>query len=68
LVKSKRSPDERSDIRGPTVEHPHIAEPVIGRRFTPTRWLMRATYWPTLRPFDLKPSRFCRTTCMSAPS
>jgi hypothetical protein len=27
---------ERSKIRVP---HPHSAEPVIGRRFAPTRWI-----------------------------
>jgi hypothetical protein len=27
---------KRSAIRGPI---PHFAEPVIGRRFAPTRWL-----------------------------
>jgi hypothetical protein len=26
-----------------TLRNPHVAEPVIGRRFAPTRWLMRAT-------------------------
>src|SRR3954468_11827637 len=25
---------------------PHIAEPVIGRAFRATRWLMRVTCWP----------------------
>ncbi len=28
---------------GPSNHNPHVAEPVIGRRFARTRWLMRAT-------------------------
>src|SRR2546422_9088091 len=51
---SNRSPDERSDIRVLSPTHrcairrarhdiPDFAEPVIGRRFAPTRWLIRAT-------------------------
>src|ERR1700716_1828545 len=32
-----------SGISGGPCQVPHFAEPVIGRRFAPTRWLMRAT-------------------------
>jgi hypothetical protein len=37
---SERSPEECSDILWK--HYPHVAEFIIGRRFAPTRWLMRA--------------------------
>jgi hypothetical protein len=33
---------------------PHIAEPVIGRRLAPTRWLMRLTDLPDGRPTAIR--------------
>jgi len=40
---SKRNPDERRPTSGAGGKHPHVAEFIIGRRFAPARWLMRAT-------------------------